>query len=87
MAADPTDTGPLTGFTLWDASDQTELAQLADGGALSVDDPDSGSYGIRVEFEVNAEIGSVRLELTGAKPVTKTESMGLTRSTGTMPTD
>ena len=75
VAADPTDTGPLTGFTLWDASDQTELAQLADGGALSVDDPDSGSYGIRVEFEVNAEIGSVRLELTGAKPVTKTESM------------
>ena len=75
VAADPTDTGPLTGFTLWDASDQTELAQLADGGTLSVDDPDSGSYGIRVEFEVNAEIGSVRLELTGAKPVTKTESM------------
>ena len=75
VAADPTDTGPLTGFTLWNASDQTELAQLADGGALSVDDPDSGSYGIRVEFEANAEIGSVRLELTGAKPVTKTESM------------
>ena len=44
VAADPTDTGPLTGFTLWDASDQTELAQLADGGALSVDDPDSGSW-------------------------------------------
>ena len=75
VAAAPTDTGPLTGFTLWDASDQTELAQLADGGALSVDDPDGGSYGIRVEFKVNAEIGSVRLELTGAKPVTKTESM------------
>ena len=28
-----------------------------------------------LKFEANAEIGSVRLELTGAKPVTKTESM------------
>ena len=64
--------GPLTGFTLLDASSQTALATLADGVAVELDAPANGNYGVRVETEPNAEIGSVGLELTGAKQVSQT---------------
>ena len=67
--------GPLVGFTVVDASDQTVVEILTDGGALVLDDPDNGSYGIRADVEVDAEIGSVRLQLTGAKDVDKTENL------------
>ena len=67
--------GPLVGFTVVDASDQTVVEILTDGGALVLDDPDNGSYGIRADVETDAEIGSVRLELTGAKDVDKTENL------------
>ena len=39
--------GPLVGFTVVDASDQTVVEILTDGGALVLDDPDNGSYGIQ----------------------------------------
>ena len=69
------DEGPvLTGLTLVDAADQTVLAQLADGATVELDDPDGGSYGIRADAAADAEIGSVRLELSGAKTVSRTEN-------------
>ena len=67
--------GPLVGFTVVDASDQTVVEILTDGGALVLDDPDNGSYGIRADVETDAEIGSLRLQLTGAKDVDKTENI------------
>ena len=70
-------TGPLVGFTVVDASTQPQgvLATLIDGGVLSLDDPTNGSYGIRVNTEPGVQIGSVRLQLTGAKSVDQTEGI------------
>ncbi len=69
--------GPLTGFTVVDASGgtQTVLATLTDDGSLTLDDPASGSYGIQVDTQSGADIGSVRLQLTGGKSVDKTENV------------
>ena len=67
--------GPLTGFTLLDASDQTELATLTDGAAVAVDDPAGGSYAIQANVEDGSIIGSMYLELTGAKSVSQTEGI------------
>ena len=66
--------GPLTGFTVVDASDQTVVGALTAGATLTLEDPASGSYGIRVDTDPDVEIGSVRLELTGAKTVSQTEN-------------
>ena len=68
--------GPLTGFTLVDATDQTALATIGDGAALGLDDPDNGSYSIRVETDADVDIGSVRLELSGQKTEDQTENWG-----------
>ncbi len=68
-------TGPLAGFTLVDASDQAVLASLTDGHEVELADPDGGSYGIRADVDPNTAIGSVRLELSGAKTVARTESV------------
>ena len=65
---------PLTGFTLLDASDQSVLATLTDGAVIDLADPDGGSYGIRADIDSNALIGSVLLELSGAKTVSQTEN-------------
>ena len=67
--------GPLAGFTLLDASAQTVLASLEDGDEVSLDDPSGGSYAIRADTESGSTIGSVKLELTGAKIFTQTESI------------
>ena len=65
---------PLTGFTLVDAATATDVGSIADGGAFTLDDPASGSYGIRVETAENARIGSVKLALAGAlMAVTRTD--------------
>ena len=61
--------GPLAGFTLVDASDQTELTTLTDGLSVEVADPDGGSYGIRADVDSSATTGSISLELSGAKSV------------------
>ena len=65
---------PLTGITVVDASDQTVVGALTAGATLTLKDPASGSYGIRVATDPDVEIGSVRLELTGAKTVSQTEN-------------
>ena len=71
---DESTTGPLAGFTLVDASDQAVLASLTDGASVELADPDGGSYGIRADLANGETAGSVRLELTGAKTVSRTES-------------
>jgi len=70
-------TGPLVGFTVVDASTQPQavLATLSDGGVLALADPTNGSYGIRVNIEPGVRVGSVRLQLTGAKSVDQTEGI------------
>ena len=73
-AVDP-DPGPITGFTVVDASDQSVEGALADGGTLALDDPDGGSYGIRADLESGATIGSMRLHITGAKTHDQTENI------------
>ena len=67
--------GPLAGFTLLDASDQAVLSSLEDGDEVSLDDPSAGTYAIRADTEPGETIGSVKLELTGAKTVTQTEGL------------
>ena len=66
---------PLAGFTVVDASDQSVVGTLTDEDTLPLDDPDNGSYGIRADVEAGETIGSVRLELTGAKDVDQTENI------------
>ena len=58
-----------------DTSDQSEVVTLTAGASVALDDPASGSYGIRVEVATGAEIGSVRLELSGEKSVSQTENI------------
>ena len=67
--------GPITGFTVVDASDQSVEGALADGGTLALDDPVGGSFGIRADLESGATIGSMRLELTGEKTHDQTENI------------
>ena len=84
LTSDPTgevapDPGPLTTFTLVDASTDpdTLLETLEDGGTLTLEDPDSDIYGIRVDTDSNHDdhddIHKVVLALSGAKDVSRPE--------------
>ena len=64
----------LTGLTLVDTGTGTQTT-LADGDALVLADPATGSYGLAASVAADAGVGSVRLELTGAKTVTATENL------------
>ena len=64
----------LTGLTLVDAADQSVLAALSDGATVTLDDPDGGSFAVRADAAQGAAIGSVRLELTGAKTESTTDN-------------
>ena len=66
------ETYPVAGFTLVHAATQAVLAVLADGESVEVDDPEGGSFAIRAVAPPEAEIGSVRLELSGAKTAART---------------
>ena len=76
VAPDP---GPLTTFTLVDASTDpdTLLGALEDGDTLTLAAPDSDIYGIRVDTDSNHDdhddIQKVELALSGAKTEDKTE--------------
>ena len=59
----PPSPGVLTGFVLVDASSDTDLGTLTDGGTGEVSA--DGSYGVRAEVEAGAEVGSVVLSLAG----------------------
>ena len=73
------DPGPLTVFKVVDTSSNpdTVLGTLEDGGALTLEDPASGSYGIRVDTDSghddHGDIHKVELDLTGAKTEGKEE--------------
>ena len=84
LTSDPTgqvvpDPGPLTVFKVVDTSSDpdTVLGTLEDGGALTLEDPASGSYGIRVDTDSghddHGDIHKVELDLTGAKTEGKEE--------------
>ena len=72
VARDP---GMLTGFALLDASYQTVVSTLSDGDEVGLPDPADGLYAIRVDAESGAAIGSVKLELAGAKNVSRTRDV------------
>ena len=63
----------LTGFTLVDAGTNGDLMALADGVTVPLGELLASSYGIRAEMSPGAAPGSVRLALTGAKTVTRTD--------------
>ena len=69
--------GPLTVFTVVDTSSDTDtvLGTLEDGGTLTLEDPDSAIYGIRVDTDSNDDIDRVNLDLTGAKTANKDEGV------------
>ena len=65
----------LTGFVLLDASDQSTVAALADGARVDLGGRSGGSFGIRADVASDATVGSVVLSLSGAKTVSRTESL------------
>ena len=64
----------VAGFTLVDAASGTDVGALADGTQVTLDDPATGQYGFRVETTPDAMIGSLGLELSGAKTATRTDN-------------
>ena len=63
----------LSGFTLVDAGTNGDLMALAEGSTVRLGELLASSYGIRAEMSPGAAPGSVRLALTGAKTVTRTD--------------
>ena len=70
----PVTSTALTGLTLVDTSSQQILATLTTGATITLTDPSAARYGIRAEYHQAASIGSVKLTLTGAKTVNRTEN-------------
>ena len=64
----------LAGFTLVDVAAGTDVGSLTDGTEVTLDAPATGQYGVRVETIPEAAIGSLRLALSGAKTVTRTDN-------------
>ena len=64
----------LTGFTLVNAATETDIGGVDDGGTVTLDDPADGQYGIRVETMPDTGVNSVRLKLSGAKTITRTDN-------------
>ena len=65
----------VAGFTLVDAASGTDVGSLVDGTEVTLADPANGQYGVRVETLPEAAIGSLRLKLSGAKAVTRTDNV------------
>ena len=64
----------LTGFTLVNAATETDIGGVDDGGTVTLDDPADGQYGVRVETAPETGVNSVRLKLSGAKTITRTDN-------------
>ena len=64
----------LTGFTLVNAATETDIGGVDDGDTVTLDDPADGQYGIRVETMPETGVNSVRVKLSGAKTVTRTDN-------------
>ena len=70
-----TETAALTGFTLVNADAASDVGSIGNGARFTLDDAANGRFGVRVETAENAAIGSVRLELSGAKTTARTENV------------
>ena len=68
------ETYPLAGFLLVDAKTQTALTMLTheEEASVTLDDPSGGEFAFRAVSPPDAEIGSVRLDLTGARTASRT---------------
>ena len=68
------ETYPLAGCLLVDAETQTALATLTheEEASVTLDDPSGGEFAFRAVSPPDAEIGSVHLELTGARTASRT---------------
>ena len=66
---------PLVGFTLVDATYQSDEMALADDSTVILVDPANGSYGIRVELADGARVESIRPELSGPKSYSQIENV------------
>ena len=64
----------LGGFTLVNAASGTDVGGLDDGATVTLDDPIHGQYGMRAGTVPGTGVNSVRLELSGAKTVTRTDN-------------
>ena len=65
--------GPITGFTLFDNATGTDVRALSEGVVLDV--ISSNQLNIRAEIAPDEELGSVRMELTGAQSSSRTENL------------
>ena len=67
--------GPLTGFSIVDASDQETVTSFSRQAKVELENPDGGSYALRVNYEPGVVfIRSVHMVLTGTKSHTTTEN-------------
>ena len=66
---------PITGFTLLDSTDQSTIASLGTDTTVDIGAGGGATYAVRAEVADGADIGSVVLALTGAKSVSRTESV------------
>ena len=64
----------LTGFTLVNAASGTVVGGVDDGGTVTLNNPANGPYGVRVDTVADTGVNSVRLELSGAKTVIRTDN-------------
>ena len=64
----------LTGFTLVNAATETDVGPIDHDSTVELTDPTNGQYGIRVDTVPDTGIESVRLQLFGAKTVTRTDN-------------
>ena len=65
---------PLKSFSIVDADNQNVLGTPRDRATIVLTGPGSGNFGIRANLKDNSTAGSVRIKLTGAKTVIKTEN-------------
>ena len=64
----------ITGFTLIDLSTNSDVQTIAEGDAITFDNPAEGNYTIRANPAAEATIGSVHLELSGARTTSRTDN-------------
>ena len=66
--------GPITGFSILDASTQKRIATFSARDTVALEDPASGSYAVRVNYIGGAVmIRTMEMELTGPSPHTSTD--------------
>jgi len=69
-----TTAGPLAGFSLIDASNQSLRADIADGDTVELAGAGSGDFAVRADIADGERVGSVYFELTGPVSTSRTES-------------